>query len=107
MTLQILSTSSTAANIQWECTQAYTFTLRWRGLDSNALERWRRNDAKALDVCQNTSNIGKEFSTIISDLEEGMTYYLSITNESDAVLASTQLNTLTSGEQNIEILQPN
>ena len=97
MTLQILSTSSTAVNVQWECTQGHTLTLRWRGLDSNALERWRRNDAKILDVCQNTSN------TIISDLEEGMTYYLSITNESDTVLVSTQFDTLTSGEQNIAV----
>lgn len=32
-----------------------------------------------------------------------MTYYLSITNESDTVLVSTQFDTLTSGEQNIAV----
>ena len=104
MTLQILSVSPTTVNVHWKCTQVCVFTLRWRGLDSNALERWRRNDAKTLYPCQNASNIFKEFNTIISDLEEGMVYYFSVTNgsDTDAVFSSTQFSTLTSGGQNID-----
>ena len=97
MTLRILSASSTAVNAQWKCTQAHIVNLTWRGLDSNALERWRRNDAKTLYTCQNSSNIGKEFNTIISDLEEGIEYYFSIVNGSDVAFSSTQFSTLTSG----------
>ena len=99
--LQILSASSTAVNVQWKCTHAHVVNITWRGLDSNALERWRRNDAITLYPCQNASNIGKQFNTIISDLEEGMDYYLKITsNESDVNnFTSVQFSTLTSGGQ--------
>ena len=70
----------------------------------NAVEKWKREDTKALDVCQNSSTIGQEVNTTIIDLEEGVEYRLTITDGSFA-LGSEHICTLTSGKH-IEIIQP-
>ena len=94
--LKILSLSPTAIKVQWNCTQVKPITLAWRGgLVKNALEQWQRTDMKVFDWCQNDNNIGQQVSTMISDLEEGMQYSLSVTEE---FIPIHEFKTLTSGQ---------
>ena len=69
----------------------------------NLVEKWKREDTKTLDVCQNFSTIGQEVNFTINDLEEGVEYYLMITDGFN--MGSKLLRTLTSGDH-IELIQP-
>lgn len=97
LALQILVLSPTAINVQWNCTSFDNFTLTWKGLAKNVLEEWQRSDNKIFNLCQNTNSIGQQASIIISDLEEGMKYTLSVTIGLD-VVTTTQFKTLTTGQ---------
>lgn len=93
--LKLLLLSPTAINIQWNCTQVKPFTLAWRGgLVKNALEQWQRTDMKVFDRCQNDSRIGQQVNIMINDLEEGMEYSLSVTEEFTSIFS---FKTMTSG----------
>ena len=95
-TLKTLSLSPTAIKVQWNCTQVKPITLAWRGgLVKNALEQWQRTDMKVFDWCQNDNRIGQQVDTMISDLEEGMEYSLSVTEE---FIPIHEFETLTSGQ---------
>ena len=96
LTLKILPLSPTSIKVQWNCTRVKPFTLAWRGgLVKNALEQWQRIDMKVLDRCQNDSRIGQQVNIMISDLEEGMEYSLSVTEEFIPIYS---FKTMTSGQ---------
>ena len=95
--LRILSVTSTSVTVQWNCTMVYNLSLTWKGIIKNGVEKWKREDTKVLDVCQNFSAIGQEVNMSIIDLEEGVEYQLSLTNGS-VVLGSKHFSTLTSGK---------
>lgn len=95
LTFNVLPVSPTAVNIQWmNCIELDSVTLKWEATVENALEKWNRADMKILDLCQKSSDPGQQVDTIITDLEEGMNYKISMLTSG----VSVHLNTLTSGE---------
>ena len=97
LALQILSVSPTAVDVQWNCPSTDNLTtLQWKAMVKNAVERWQRTDTKVIELCQNAST-SQQVNTVITDLEEGVKYHLSLT-QFDATLSSMNFQTLTSGE---------
>ena len=97
LALQILSVSPTAVNVQWNCPSTDNVTtLRWKAVVKNAVAKWQRSDTKVIEPCQNAS-IDQQVNTVITDLEEGVEYQLSLI-QLDKTLSSLNFQTLTSGE---------
>jgi len=97
LALQVLVLSPTAINVQLNCISFEKITLIWKGLAENDLEEWQRCDKTVLNLCENANSIGQQVSTIISDLEEGMVYTLTVIIGCKT-FNSTQFKTLTAGQ---------
>ena len=92
LALQILSVSSTTVSLQWNCASTDNIALTWKGTADNTVETWHRKDKKVFELCQ-TANISQSVQAVITDLEEGVEYSLSVTQSETGL----NFKTLTSG----------
>ena len=77
LALQVVSVSSTVVNVQWNCISKDNIALTWKATADNGVETWCRKDKKVFELCQ-TANVSQNVEAVITDLEEGMEYQLSI-----------------------------